>query len=129
MGRFRDFGLLLMRVGLGVMMFFHGLPKIQGGPEKWKALGGAMAHLGIQFFPHVWGFLAAFAETGGAVLLVIGFFFRPAALMLAITMAVAVTMHVKTGDGFGDWSHAAELLIVFVGLFFVGPGRYSIDRN
>ncbi|HCA99259.1 MAG TPA: DoxX family protein, partial [Porphyromonadaceae bacterium] len=33
-------GLLLLRVGIGVSIFFHGLPKITGGPETWTAIGG-----------------------------------------------------------------------------------------
>ena len=75
-------GLLLLRVGIGVSIFFHGLPKITGGPETWTAIGGTMSNLGINFAPTFWGFMAAFAETIGGILFALGLFFRPAALLL-----------------------------------------------
>lgn len=127
LGRLNHFGLLALRVGLGVMFIIHGSGKIFGGPEKWAQVGQAISLWGIHFFPTFWGFMAAFAEFGGGILLILGFLFRPAALMLTITMAVATTMHLSRGDGFGDWSHAAELGIVFLGLVFVGPGKISLD--
>ena len=42
--RYRDFGLLLLRIGLGAMFIWHGAPKLVGGPETWTRLGGAMAN-------------------------------------------------------------------------------------
>ena len=55
-------GLLILRIGIGISIFFHGLPKIMGGPETWTAIGGTMSNLGINFAPTFWGFMAAFAE-------------------------------------------------------------------
>jgi putative oxidoreductase len=127
LGKFNYIGLLLLRLGLGVSFVLHGTPKIFGGPALWQQLGGAMNFLGISSFPAFWGFMAAFAEFGGGILILLGFLFRPAALLLAFTMAVATIMHVKTGDEFKVYSHAMELFIVFVGLMFVGPGKLSID--
>lgn len=127
--KYRDFGLLFLRIGLGLMMFFHGLPKLQGGPEMWAKVGGAMALIGIDFLPAFWGFMAAFTETAGGILLIAGFLFRPAALLLSFTMLMAFVMHFKSGDSFGTWSHAVELAIVFVSLVLIGPGRFSVDRS
>jgi len=127
--KYRDLGLLLLRIGLGVMFFLHGWPKLAGGPDKWVAVGSAMSAVGITFLPVFWGFMAAFAETVGAVLLVLGFLFRPACILLTITMAVATTMHYKAGEGFSGWSHAAELGIVFLSLILIGAGRFSVDRS
>lgn len=128
-GRYKDFGLLLMRVGIGVMMALHGYPKMIGGTARWKKLGGAMANLGIHDFPGFWGFMAASSETIGGVLIVLGLLFRPAALLLVITMTVAAVSHLAKGDGLMDASHAIELAFVYAGLLFVGPGRYSLDRS
>ena len=33
--RYRDLGLLVMRVGLGLSFMAHGWPKLVGGPETW----------------------------------------------------------------------------------------------
>ncbi len=127
LGKLRDFGLLVMRVGLGVMFILHGSDKMFGGPTKWMELGGAMSLWHVTFWPVFWGFMSAFAEFAGGILLVLGFMFRPTAIMLTINMAVATTMHLHHADTFAVYSHAAELGIVFFGLIFVGPGRFSID--
>ncbi len=129
LGKYRDFGLLLLRLGIGAMFVLHGLPKLQGGPEKWTQLGGAMQYLGIGFMPLAWGLAAALSEFLGGILLVLGVLFRPACLFLTATMAVAATMHLGKGDGLMGASHAIELGILFLSLLFIGPGRYSIDRS
>jgi putative oxidoreductase len=127
----KDFGLLLIRVGIGASMFiFQGYGKMTEGPEKWESLGGAMQNLNITFMPVVWGFLAAFAESVGSILLVLGPLFRFATLLLAFNMFVAVMMHLNmpTDNPNSGWigaSHALELMVVYLGLFFTGPGRFA----
>ena len=121
-------GLLILRVGIGIMMILHGYPKLAGGPEKWAGLGKSMAAFGIHDFPQAWGFLAAFAEGVGGLLLVLGFLFRPACVLLFVTMVVAAAKHLGAGDGLMGASHAIELGVVFAALFVLGPGRFSVDK-
>lgn len=127
LGKLREFGLLFLRVGIGAMFIVHGSGKMFGGPEMWAAIGKSIELWGIPYFPVAWGFMAAFSEFAGGILFILGFLFRPAAILLAITMAVASTMHIAKGDPFNVYSHAVELGIVFIGLIFIGPGRISID--
>ncbi|HVS12964.1 MAG TPA: DoxX family protein [Thermoanaerobaculia bacterium] len=133
-GRNLDLALLVVRLGIGASTFlFHGWGKITGGPERWKGVGGAMTNLGIDFLPTFWGFLAAFSESVGALLVALGLLFRPSAALLAGTMTVAAISHLSRppdspGAGFAGASHALELLCVFVALLLVGPGRYALDR-
>lgn len=127
--RFKDHGLLFARVGLGLMFIGHGWPKMAGGPEKWEKLGGAMSTFGIDFAPTFWGFMAAFAETVGGLFLAVGFMTRPALLLLIGTMIVAAIKHAVAGDGFKGYSHATEAAITFIGLFLIGPGRFSLDHK
>ncbi|WP_436415214.1 DoxX family protein [Petrimonas sp.] len=122
-------GLLILRIGIGISIFFHGLPKIMGGPETWTAIGGTMSNLGINFAPTFWGFMAAFAETVGGILFALGLFFRPAALLLIGTMIVALVMHLSQGDDFMKYGHSLDLLIVFVAALLTGPGKYSFDAK
>lgn len=131
-GRLKEPALFFLRFGLGIMFVVHGSAKIFGGPQMWAQVGSAISLWGISFWPTFWGFMASFAEFGGGILFILGFFFRPAAIMLTTTMLVATTMHVHT-DGllnmksFGTYSHAMELAIVFFSLIFIGPGKFSID--
>jgi len=127
----KDFGLLVIRLGVGASMFiFHGYGKMTGGPELWGGVGTAMDNVGIHFAPVAWGFLAAFAESVGSILLVLGPLFRTATLLLAFNMFVAVMKHLNMPDGSPNagWegaSHALELLAVYLGLFFTGPGKLA----
>lgn len=130
--KYRDFGLLILRVGIGIAFIMHGYPKIMGGTETWNGLGQALGAFGLNLPANVqtiMGFLAALSETGGGALLVLGFLARPACLALLSTMVVATVMHIKKGDGFGGYSHALEAGIVFLSLFFIGPGKFSLDAG
>ncbi len=130
LSRYRDFGLLLLRVGIGASMIVHGYGKVLGGPREWTRRGASMNSVGIDFLPQFWGFMAGFAETGGGFLLALGFLFRPTLILLLIpTMIVATAVHIRAGDSFSRISHPAELLVVFLALIFIGPGRFSVDEG
>lgn len=128
LGKYKNTGLLIIRVALGSMFILYGYPKITGGPEMWKGVGSAMGHFGISFGHTFWGLLAAIVETLGGFLLIIGLSFRPTALLLAFVMLTAALHHYKT-EGFMSAGHPFELLAVFIGLAFVGPGKYSVDKR
>jgi putative oxidoreductase len=129
LGKYRNTGLLILRLGIGVMMMVHGLPKIMGGPDGWTQLGGSMKVVHIDFFPAFWGFMAAIAEGLGGFLLILGLFFRPVNILLVITMTIAALVHFNKGDGINGASHAIELAVVFLSLILIGPGKYSIDKK
>ncbi|MFD0795573.1 DoxX family protein [Mucilaginibacter litoreus] len=129
LNNYRNTGLLIIRVGLGAMMIYHGYPKIMGGPGLWANVGSATHYIGINFLPAVWGFLAALTESLGGFLILIGLAFRPVALLMVINLIVAAASHLGEGDGLMGAAHAIELAIVFAGLIFVGPGKYSVDKK
>lgn len=132
MDRYRDLGILVVRLGIGIsMLVFHGWGKISGGAERWEKIGGAMGNLGIHFLPVFWGFMAALSESLGSALVILGLFFRPASLLLAVTMLVAAIRHLSLpagadGAGWSGASHALELLSVYIALALLGPGKYSV---
>ena len=118
--------LLILRLVVGVAFLFHGWGKIQN-PFGWMPDGGAMP------IPGIFQFLAAFAEFGGGLALIVGFLTPIAAFGMAITMIVAAYMHaIVFGDPFvskGGGSY--ELPLVFLSIFLLlmatGPGRHSLD--
>jgi putative oxidoreductase len=134
LSKYRDTGLLLLRILIGLSFLAHGLPKITAGPLLWVKLGKSMQFVGMGAYPIFWGLMAALSESLGGFLLLIGFCFRPACLFLFITMAVATTMHFNTtpGDLYEKWevaSHAIELGSLFLSLLLIGPGKFSVDRE
>ncbi len=131
LAKYRDTGLLIMRIGLGVIFIIHGLPKLAGGVKTWTSVGAAMGHVGIHQWPAFWGFIAACTEGIGGVLLILGAFYRPICLMLTFMMIVAtLTLRSNSAtDDFKTYSHPLKMVVVFLGLALVGPGRFSIDKD
>jgi putative oxidoreductase len=126
---FHDVGLLVLRVGVGlVFLFIHGLPKLLD-PVSWARTGRSVSYLGIDFGHQVWGFAAILAMTLGAFCLVTGLLHRPAALALAVTMGVA---SIWKFFPFGGWDAAAyplTMTVVCVSLLLLGPGRFSLGAK
>ncbi|WP_221929865.1 DoxX family membrane protein [Fodinibius sediminis] len=125
----RNIGLLLLRVGLGIMFMLHGYPKVFGGPEMWSQVGSSLQSIGIGFAPMFFGFMAGIIEFFGGLFLLLGLFFVPSVLLLLIVMLVATFTHLGAGDPFTLYSHSIELGIVFLSLLFIGSGKYNLDKK
>lgn len=125
-------GLLILRVAAGLTMLLHGIPKFMGGAETLTYVGKAMGMYGLDFNPIFWGILAALTETvGGIFIMVGGICFRGAALFMAFVMFTAI-LFLKPDlslSGFNDFAHPWMMFWVFVGLFFTGPGEYSLKKG
>ena len=124
--RGKDLGLLILRIGIGILFVYHGVGILGGGQDAWVKTGGAMSYVGVSFMPAAWGFCAGAVMTVGGVFLAFGVFVRLFALLMLISMLVATNMHLQMGQGFGVASHAIESAVVFLSLFFMGSGRYYL---
>ena len=113
----RSFGLLLIRLALGILFFTHGLMKV----EQLSMVAVMFEHFG--FFPWV-GFCIAWLEVIGGLALILGVATRLFAFLFGIEMLVA-TLLVGFGHGFGV---EPVLAITSFGLMFLGSGRYSIYK-
>ncbi|HYG37935.1 MAG TPA: DoxX family protein [Cytophagales bacterium] len=129
LGVYKDFGLLVMRIGVGAMMVVHGYPKVLGGPDYWEKVGVNMRNIGVDFLPVFWGAMAAGTEAFGGLLLILGYFFRPTCLLLVFTMIVAAISHFSRGQGVNEASHAIALGFAFFGLMFIGPGKHALEKG
>ena len=121
-----SYSLLILRVIASVMMIVnHGWNKILAGQEKWNRLGTALTDfIGIEFMSVFFGFMAAFSESIGMVMVIFGIFTRPAAFLLLFTMFVASMNHLVDGK-FPEL--AIMYLIVMLVLLISGPGKFSLD--
>jgi putative oxidoreductase len=124
-GHVGSVGLLLLRVVMGVAFMFHGWPKIQN-PLGW--MGPEAPVQGILQA------LAALAEFGGGMALIVGLLTRLASLGIMSNMIVALGMvHLPHGDPFvsrtGGRSYELAAVYLACAVLFVllGPGRFSGD--
>ncbi len=123
----KDIGLLILRLGIGFMfIFYHGWPKLTGGPAMWKQLGQSMELFGVTSLPGMWGLASGIVEFIGGILMVFGLFFRPATFLLTINMFVASVTIISTGRGM--FTYPVEVGILMLSLIFIGPGEFSIDQ-
>ncbi|EYF08770.1 DoxX family protein [Chondromyces apiculatus] len=122
-------GLLLMRVGAGMLLVPHGMHKLVDGA---RSMAEGLAVRGMPA-PFVLAVCATLAESVGGVLIVLGLLTRPAAASACITMLVAwSTMHLGEaqflGTGKGTpFEYPVLLSVLFLALAVAGPGKYSLD--
>jgi putative oxidoreductase len=125
LNRFEGLGALVMRLVLGVIMVSHGYTKIipTGALYTFSHTVGRM-HLPVWL-----GYLAAFSEFFGGMLLIVGLLTRVAALMTAIEMAVAIIKVHLHGGLLGSNSFAFPLACFAIALMlvFTGCGWLGLD--
>ena len=127
-----SYGLLLLRVVVGLTMAAHGSQKLFGWFEG-PRLAGVKAMLGNFGFrlPALMALALGLTESGGGTLFALGFLTPLAALGIVVVMLNAVALvHFKNGfwAGKGGYEFNLVLLSVAVAVAATGPGRFSIDR-
>lgn len=125
-------GALILRLTLGVILAAHGAQKLFGwfGGYGLEATGQWMDSIG--FTPgYLMALLAGSAEFFGGLALILGLLTRPAAIVAAFTMLMAMTVHI--GNGFfvsnNGYEFALILLAAAITLAIQGGGAYSLDRR
>lgn len=112
--------ILILRIFFGVMFFIHGLGKMMNFSElslTYPSIFGLGSYMTLM--------LAVFTEFCCSLFLIAGLLFRIMLLPMIVAMAVAFfDIH----DGFLPEGELSLIyLIVFCLLYFVGPGKFSID--
>jgi putative oxidoreductase len=122
----------LVRIAAGAMLMPHGAQKLFGwfGGYGLTATGQYFDTLGMR--PGIlFATTAGVIEFFGGLLLVIGLFTRPVALIVAAFLAVALMQHVANGFFWTEGGVEYPLLwcLVALAIFFRGADRYSVDAR
>jgi putative oxidoreductase len=120
----QPFALLVLRATLGLVMAAHGWLKVNGGMAAFQ---GFVITIG---FPGWMGYLAAYGEFLGGILLLVGLLTRFSGFTILIIMTVAVAKVTwKNGltgpQGFGFPLALAAMAFL---LIFFGGGPISLDH-
>lgn len=131
-----DWGLLILRVALGITFPFHGWLKINpNGPVKGPAgFAVSLKQMGVPL-PLFFAWVVVLLETVGAVLLILGLGTRILAVGFAIDMLMAIwlvkrrMMKAAFMDQKGQgWEFEFALMAQALALIFTGAGSISLDR-
>jgi putative oxidoreductase len=125
--RLQPLALAVVRLALGLIMVVHGAHKVFGGLHQFTQNVG---HMGLP----VWlGYVAAFTEFLGGILVLAGFFTRAAAFAICIDLGVAIwKVHWHNGltgspDRPGYEFPLAVAALAFALIFF-GAGPIALDH-
>lgn len=114
--------LLLARIFIGFAMLTHGYPKLHklfsGEEVQFISLFGLNSTISLG--------LAVFAEFVCSFFIILGLFTRIFTIPLMITMTIAA-FYVHSADGFSERELALLYLCIYIMLFIIGAGKYSID--
>ena len=126
-----DAAKLLLRLVIGVTVLLHGIHKLTT-PESVGFIGGAFESFGL---PAFLAYLVYLGEVIAPVMLLLGWQTKIGALLVAITIVVAVVL-VHLGDiftltAYGGWGIELQALMLFtaIAIFGLGAGKYSLDAK
>ncbi|WP_239618215.1 DoxX family protein [Cohnella mopanensis] len=126
-----EWGLLLLRVVVGLLFAGHAMQKLAGwfGGHGLAGTGGFFESIGIK--PgRTMALLAGLAELVGGLLFAFGLFTPLAALLIVLTMLMAIVkVHGKNGLWVtqNGYEFNLVLIVIAVSVALIGPGDYSLD--
>ncbi|BDU39815.1 DoxX family protein [Vibrio nigripulchritudo] len=127
------FSTLALRIPVGIILMAHGSQKLFGwfGGYGLEGTGQWMASIGLA--PGVlMAFLAGSAEFFGGLFLILGLLTRPAAIVTAFTMIVAIfSVHFENGLFLSNngYEFGLALLAASVSLAISGSGKLALDES
>jgi putative oxidoreductase len=128
LAKYREAGLLLIRISIGLLFILYTAPALIGGPKAWGHFGTGASHFGLHSHLQVWGFLGALLGCLGGILMIFGLFFR-IGVLLVLVLAIGHAIAVYEGTGFRAALPSIEMCFVLAGVLFIGPGKYSVDKT
>lgn len=120
----QPWGALLLRLALGLSVVVHGYQKVSSHAALDRFVHSVVG-MGL---PYWLGYVSAFTEFAGGILVILGLFTRFASGMIAINMLTALFL-VGIHHGFGMYNYIADLAAIAIMLLFYGAGALSLDRK
>ena len=125
-----DWGILVLRLGIGFMFAAHGLQKAFGFFAGPGIKGFSQMLSGLGFVPAMpWAYLAAYTELLGGIFLIIGLYTRFSAVMLLILIiTAAIKVHLNKGFFLsnGGFEYTFVIAAACLALILLGSGKLSI---
>jgi putative oxidoreductase len=114
----------VVRIVTGVLFVLFSLGKFVDHAKE----SADFDHYGIPA-PEVVTYLVGALELLGGLLLIIGLFARPAALLLALNLVGAISTAGRVDGGTFHLGVAPAMLLAMVFLVWAGAGRLALDRT
>ncbi|QSX35191.1 DoxX family protein [Shewanella avicenniae] len=127
------FASVVLRVPVGIILAAHGSQKLFGwfGGYGLEGTGQWLASMGMT--PgYLMALMAGSAEFFGGLALVLGLLTRPAAIVTAFTMLIAIlSVHINNGLFLANngYEYALALMVATLTLAIQGSGRLSLDSQ
>lgn len=124
-----DTGKLVLRLTLGILILLHGIAKLTHGIEP---IEGMVTGMGMPAF-FAYGVYAG--EVLGPILLIVGFYARLGAALIAINMlfaiALAHTSELTSITQTGGWALELQGMFLFtaIAMMLMGPGRFGVNQR
>jgi putative oxidoreductase len=125
----QSIGKLLLRVMLGGLLLFHGVDKIAHG------ITFIENHMKILELPTYIAYGVYIGEIVAPILLILGWYSRVWATIIAINMSVAIYLvHAKSIfslSSYGSWAMETPMLFLMsaLAILFLGSGNYAVKRD
>lgn len=124
-------GMLMLRVVIGVVFVGHGMQKLAGWFGGRGMLDTARAFEQVGLTPgRAKAMQAGVAEAAGGALLAVGLLTPFASALIVVAMLIAIVkVHGKNGLWLGKngFEYNLVLLVCAVAIALVGPGDFSVD--
>ena len=121
-----DTGKLVLRLAIGILILLHGISKLRNG------IGSITGMVTANGLPAVLAYGVYVGEVVAPVLLIVGVLTRPAALIVAFNMLVAIWLahagQIATIGKTGGWALELQGMFLFgaIAVAFLGAGRFSL---
>lgn len=132
----RDITLLLVRIGLGGIMIWHGLTRWLFTPDGVPKYIDYLSQFAVPY-PIYAGWGVTILELVGGIFIVLGAL-TPLVALLALVQQIALISYTnywrgpnlldQTGAYVGGWEYNVMLALLALVLLSFGPGRAAIDR-